>query len=833
MKTLLQKEPAGMLKTFDLLHIGVLLIDDAFRIVSVNEAACTSFLYKQTDLIGMPLDAVVLPDRKNLLRISALKKDGTCDLASAYPERQFLTSCIRKNGDFVEAKVSVIPCDGDPHLRFVVIQDISEQRKLQRKAFQRTKELSILKAFSDILAQNEAIEAILQRTIDMLLDIMEAERGWIYLLDPDAGALHPQVDKSLLPAGEAARDLKEGECIFGKVFASGMPLLVERASQDPRVTSVGTGAQGIESIVAIPIRSKGVFLGVLGLGSRRESYFTSMDTQLLVPIGNMLGVAIENIRLIGQLHRKMKQIELINELSGIVNSSLSIGTIFRIMVAEIRKLIDYDRASLLLYDEKEDNLLIFALDTEMQTIMKKGVKAPIEGTSAGWVVRNNRPWISRDLSTTEFLLDRKLLQEGIRSTISIPLFHDKILGVFNFDSRQIHTYSENDLEILLPVAKHISIALENALLFEEISREKKEWEKTFDAITDMVWIEDSRQRVVRANLALLERTGLTSVEAAGMRCFELLDMIGAPDEDCICSETLNEVRPCFRELKGTGGSIFHFWTYPLIDDEGRLYSLVHYLKDVTGQKRLEQQLMRSDKLASLGTLVAGIAHEINNPLGIIAGYAEALLDRSRDEQLMAVPEFEDFPEYLQTIHNEIFRCKGILRSLLDFARPAGGTFREIDMNELVKEVILLVNHRAKRLNHNIKLMLDRNIPKISADPGNLRQVFMNIIINSMYFTPEGGSITISTGMDSAAAGALRGGRVKVTISDTGVGIEPENLDKIFDPFFTSKPVGEGTGLGLAICHKIIEEHDGSIDVLSTVGQGTTFIITLPAGGEHD
>ncbi|MBI5632710.1 MAG: GAF domain-containing protein [Nitrospirae bacterium] len=549
--------------------------------------------------------------------------------------------------------------------------------------------------------------------------------------------------------------------------------------------------------------------------------------------GRQLRLAVVQDVLIDQLHEKMKQIELINELSGIVNSSLSIGTIFRIMVSEIRKLIDYDRASLLLFDEKEDNLLIFALDTEMQTIMSKGVRAPIEGTSAGWVVRNNKPWINRDLSSAEFVLDKKLLREGISSTISIPLYHDKILGVFNFDSRKPGNYSGRDLDILLPVAKHISIALENALLFEELSRDKKEWEKTFDAITDMVWIEDSNRRVIRANRAVLVRAELRAAEAIGRSCRELLERVGALDEECLCAETVAGKSPCFRELKGMSGNIFHFWTYPLIDDEGRLYSLVHYLKDVTSQKRLEQQLIRSDKLASLGTLVAGIAHEINNPLGIIAGYSEALLDRAKDETLRVVPEFEDFPEYLQTIHNEIFRCKGILRSLLDFARPTGGTFREIDMNELIKEVILLVNHRAKRLNHYIELRLDRDIPKIFADPGNLRQVFMNIIINSMYFTPEGGSITIATERHEEGGLLQHDPGVGVTISDTGSGIDPAILGKIFDPFFTTKPVGEGTGLGLSICHKIIDEHGGSIDAVSEVNEGTTFIIWLPVRAIHD
>lgn len=524
--------------------------------------------------------------------------------------------------------------------------------------------------------------------------------------------------------------------------------------------------------------------------------------------------------------------ELINELSGIINSSLSIGTIFRMVVSELRRVIDYSRATLLLYNEKSDNLLIFALDTEMKTVMKKGVKAPIEGTSAGWVVRNNKPWISRDLNETSFLLDKKLLSEGIRSTISIPLFHDRMLGVFNFDSAVPGQYTEKDLVILLPVAKQIAIALENALLFEEISKEKKEWERTFDAITDMVWIEDGKQQVIRANHTLLLRTGYSKTEIMNKHCAELLDRIGVMTTGpCLCSETLAGKRPSFRELKNGAGNIFHFWAYPLIDEEGRLYAIVHYLKDVTSQKQLEQQLIRADRLASLGTLVAGIAHEINNPLGIIAGYSEALLDRSADTTLSSIRAFEDFPEYLRTIHNEIFRCKTILKSLLEFARPSGGTFREIDINELIKEVLLLLKHRTARLKHALRLDLNREIPKIYADAGSLRQLLMNLLLNAICFTPEGGSIFIKTEAGTLSPeGSLHGSarKIRISVGDTGAGIPGNIIDKVFDPFFTTKPVGEGTGLGLTISHKIVEEHAGTIDVKSEPGKGTWFIIELPA-----
>ena len=522
---------------------------------------------------------------------------------------------------------------------------------------------------------------------------------------------------------------------------------------------------------------------------------------------------------------------LINELGGIINSSLSIGTIFRMVASEIKKIIHYDRASLLLNNEEEKNLLIFALDTGMKTLMPKGVKAPIDTTSAGWVVKNNQPWINYDLrEDIRFPDDKKLADEGIRSTISIPLFKDRMLGVFNLDSTMPSKYSGKDLQILLSVARQISMALENALLFEEISKEKKEWKKTFDAITDMVWIEDGNQRVIRANQTVLEKTGFTAAQVVGRPCRQIMEKIGIQITSRLCQQTVSSRMPSFRELSGRDGGIFYFWVYPLVDEEGRMYAMVHYLKDVTDQKRLEQHLVRSNRLASLGTLVAGIAHEINNPLGIIAGYSDALIDRAREENLLRVPEFGDFPEYLETINKEIFRCKGILRSLLDFSSPSPGSFRQLDINEIIKEVILLVNHRAKRLNHVMGFNLRRDLPKIYGEPGALRQLFMNIIINSMYFTPEKGSITITTlmvdGRDDEGF-ASRPAAVKVVIRDTGSGIPPEIMDKIFDPFFTTKTAGEGTGLGLSICHKIVEEHGGSIDVESSPGEGTAFTIKLP------
>ncbi len=830
MKSVADKEGLEILKTFDFLSTPAFIIDEELTILTCNTSAFSFFQYEAADIIGEKLGTFIsfvdsLPAGETFQRTFP---PSVATKSAAH----FLSACRRKNGYVFTAKVSVIPYrDHRQDLRIAVVQDVSEQKKLQEKATQRTKELFIFKTFAEILTKHTSTDGLMRETVGMLIPVMDIDAGLIYLTDPDTGGLRLAVRTAARDFSGIPETVKPGESLVGKVLQSGKPLLVRKASEDPRVTLIRTGERGVESMAAVPLSSKGTILGVLAVASRRQSNFTSMDIQLLKTIGSQLGVAIENLKLIGQLQGQMRQIELINELSGIINASLSIGTIFRMMVSEIKKLIHYDRASLLLYNEKKDNLLIFALDTEMKTIMKKGVTAPIEGTSAGWVVRNNSPWISYDLKDTTFALDRKLLDEGIRSTISIPLYHDRMLGVFNFDCVEPSKYSEKDLQILLPIAKHISIALENALLFEEISREKKEWERTFDAFTDMVWIEDGSQQIIRANHALLAKTGFSKTEITSRHCCDLLDKLGVTISKCLCSETLTSKRPSFQEFKGTAGNMFHFWAYPLIDEEGRLYAIVHYLKDVTAQKRLEQQLIRSDKLASLGTLVAGIAHEINNPLGIIAGYSEALLDRAREQSLLNAKEFEDFPEYLTTIHSEIFRCKGILKSLLEFARPSGGTFREIDINEVIKEVLLLLQHRTARLKHTIELDLNRDVPKIFADAGSLRQLLMNILLNAIYFTPEGGSIFIRTAPDNAGE-ERESGRcpdfIRLTVTDTGTGIPGDQIDKIFDPFFTTKPVGEGTGLGLTICHKIVKEHGGTIDVESEVGKGSTFIIKLPA-----
>lgn len=739
-------------------------------------------------------------------------------------------TCLRKDGETLFTKASFVKY---PDGFIVILKNLDKSRKLESRASHRRKEIHTYNALSKTLTRSTELKEMNEGVLDALANEMQYDAAWIYLTDEVSGDLRLCCYEGL-GDGTDNRDsnvLKPYEYFVQKVFLSGKALLVRNVSDDPQISALPNAKFSLNSIAGVPLvvrnigDTEGRVVGVLGVANRMTDHFSSLDIQFLTAVGNQLGVAIENIRLIENLKDKVKQIKLINEISGVVNSSLSIGHIFRLAFYEIKQMIDFDRASITLLKEYGDVLEIFAIDTKRPTKLTKGVFAPVEATSAGWVTTHQKPWINTDLQRDmQFQSDSVLLNEGIRSTISVPLYKDRPLGALNLDSTDPEKYSDKDLEILLPIAKHLSIALENALLFNEISKEKREWEKTFDAITDMVWIEDLKGKVLRVNKAVIEKSGKVELSLIQRNSRELFKTLQIADGKDRLYESTEHKKQIFKEIKGLNGNIYYFWTYPLLNSEGEVYGIVNYLRDVTEQKRLEQRLIRADKLASLGILVAGVAHEINNPLGIIAGYSEALLDRAANHELRAMEAFEDFPEYLDTINKEIFRCKNTLKTLLDFARPSSGIFREIDINGLIKEVILLVKHGAKTHRHRIELRLQREIPVTMADPGAMRQVFLNIIMNSFYYMEKEGRIIISTAHDRTSND---NGHIRITISDDGQGIDKDIIDKIFDPFFSTKAVGEGTGLGLSICHRIVSEHDGTMDVESMVGTGSTFTVRIP------
>ncbi len=230
------------------------------------------------------------------------------------------------------------------------------------------------------------------------------------------------------------------------------------------------------------------------------------------------------------------------------------------------------------------------------------------------------------------------------------------------------------------------------------------------------------------------------------------------------------------------------------------------------KEQAERTILKSEKLASIGRLASGIAHEINNPLTGVLTYSSLLL-----EDMKGTP----FEEDLKVIRDETLRCRGIVRGILDFARDEKPERAEADINGLIDESLRILEKHVSFHNIGIVKSFDASIPRVRVDAAQIRGIINNLAVNAADAMPGGGTLTITTGRDETT------GMVVITVEDTGIGISRENLPKIFEPFFTTKDRGQGTGLGLAMAYGVIQRHGGTIDVRSEVGKGTTFIIKLP------
>jgi len=236
-------------------------------------------------------------------------------------------------------------------------------------------------------------------------------------------------------------------------------------------------------------------------------------------------------------------------------------------------------------------------------------------------------------------------------------------------------------------------------------------------------------------------------------------------------------------------------------------------------KELQGELVRSERMAAVGQLAAGLSHEIDNPIGVILGFAQLLLEDMPDGD----PRRED----LMTIVEESKRCKRIVRGLLDFSRPPVLGVIKTDVEDVIRRTV--DSATSQRLFRNVNVIMDiqAGVPEIMADPDRLKQVFMNLMLNAVQAMPDGGKILVRLSFDEKA------GKVKAVFRDTGGGVPAGDLGRIFDPFFTTKRPGEGTGLGLAICRRLLEEQGGSIFVESAHGEGATFTVSLPVDGGAD
>ncbi len=356
-------------------------------------------------------------------------------------------------------------------------------------------------------------------------------------------------------------------------------------------------------------------------------------------------------------------------------------------------------------------------------------------------------------------------------------------------------------------------------LVEALAEAKREWEMSFDALVDPVAVLDAAGNLVRANLAMGNAVGRQIRDVVNRHYGELLGPALAGHDDPVAQSLADaEARTAEARYERLPG-VRQVTTSVVPDHRGRM-RLIVVLKDVTELKEQQDRMQQTLRLAELGRLAGGMAHEINTPLASIALRAESLLRSAEDPRLLAIDSFRNFPRYLRAIDEEIFRCKKIINSVLDFSRARAPEVKATDLNAVARGAAELVESQMRLKQVRLEVDIEPDLPEVHADESQLRQALLALLTNALDASEPGGRVVIETRTTAEGGAAL-------AVQDEGSGIAAADREKIFSPFFTTKPVGQGTGLGLAICHGIVQSHGGDIRVESEPGQGARFTILLP------
>jgi two-component system, NtrC family, sensor kinase len=418
--------------------------------------------------------------------------------------------------------------------------------------------------------------------------------------------------------------------------------------------------------------------------------------------------------------------------------------------------------------------------------------------------------------------------DGVRGTLErlnlnyfIPCrIHDRTVAILGLGKTVDGDFlSSDDLELLFTIAGYVAIAVDNARLYQSLEQKAMQIERLKDFSENIV--ESLRIGVVTLDLG-------NRVESWNPQLEDLLEI----KRSDAMGRTLTEVLPAdlAAEIVSQAASShvcgmykFHLHTpggrhlvvnvsiAPLVGKDGARLGRLILLDDITQRVRLEEQMVQTEKLTSLGLLAAGVAHEVNTPLAVISNYIQMLAKQ--------IPTDDPRQRTIERIVKQTFRASEIVNNLLNFSRVGGSEFQELNLNSVLEETLTLVQHPFRTARVNVIKDYTKELPPVLGSTTRLQQVFLNLFMNARDAMPSGGMLEVRT--------AARNGSVEVEVTDTGTGIPSEYLNRIFDPFFTTKTSGRGTGLGLSVSYGIIKEHAGKVDVRSTPGKGTSFRLEFP------
>ncbi|MFZ0412890.1 MAG: ATP-binding protein [Candidatus Acidiferrales bacterium] len=416
---------------------------------------------------------------------------------------------------------------------------------------------------------------------------------------------------------------------------------------------------------------------------------------------------------------------------------------------------------------------------------------------------------------------RRTLEELDLNYFIACRFRERTVAVLGLGKTVDGDYlSTDDLELLSTIAGYVAIAIENARLYQsleqkavQIERLKDFSENIVESLKIGVLTVDLEDCIESWNPQLEDLLEIPRAEALRRRVTEILpsDLV-AEIASRADGEHVSGIYKFHLNARSGRHLVVNVSIAPLVGKDGARLGRLVLIDDITQRARLEEQMIQTEKLTSLGLLAAGVAHEVNTPLAVISNYIQMLAKQ--------IPADDPRQKTIDRIVKQTFRASEIVNNLLNFSRTGAAQLVQLDLNSVLEETLTLVQHPFKSAQVNVIKNYTQELPPVLGSMTRLQQVFLNLFMNARDAMPGGGMLEVRTW--------ARNGSVEVEVTDTGSGISPEHLHRIFDPFFTTKATGRGTGLGLSVSYGIIKEHAGKVDVRSTPGKGTSFRLEFPA-----
>lgn len=800
---------------FENIRDGILILDRNYRIMTVNNAIQKWIERPAADL--MDKDCVEVFHDKNWVcpHCAAKVTFETGDV-------NIVTQKITHNESTRYAEISAYPIQDSAGAVIecvVFIQDITDRMLCHDDVLRLYNEVALTKDYLESIIENSA-DAIVSSDLNGIITSWNsgAERIYGFTKEEAMGKFLPFVPDFLIdPEWENNKRIITGEVL--------KRIETFRKRKDGSIISV--------SLTLSPIKTTaGDVIGISGISRdisekknvekelvRRNQelsrlFFISSAMRGTLDLDRLLRMVLTAVTMGDGLGFNRAILFFVDEDKNVLRGTMGVGPASHEEAFHI-----WDRLSL-----EKKTLPDIMDDIEIGPLRKDsffdrlsmGIEIPLTEDTIITKAVNEKKLFNIDDVEKEPLSDTVLIQQlGTQAYAAVPLIsRNKVLGVLwvdNYFNRRPVT--EEDMRFLTAFSNHVASAIENARLFERVKLAEQELENIFESISDMVYFVGRDYEVKNINKAVSNRLGKSSKDIIGKKCYEIFHGTKQPLSECPHQKTVEKREAFVEEVEDSYlGGTFITSSSPIFDISGEFIGTVNVVSDITELKNLRERVIKTDRMAALGEVAARVAHEIRNPLVSLGGFARRL-EKKLDGNLK---------EYADIIAKEVGRLEGILNEILSFVKETRINKENVSSNNIIDEVISLIWSEID--DRDIILVKEYGEPiEIFVDPNRIKDALLNILTNAVQAVGSNGTISVKT--------YVRNGACIFEIKDTGPGIAEEDLTYIFDPFFTTKK--SGTGLGLTITHRIIEEHNGSIEVESKPGAGSTFRVLIPLQKRSD